>query len=599
MIWYRVSLKTRLRQLWFKKKKFENKSLFFVESVGRTDYPEKWKGQLLNDANQIINGEIRYYAYHWQPIGNPPNWFLNPYNGAQYPNINNHWTNLPDFNPKIGDIKNVWEASRFEWVVTLARAYAVTNEKIYLDTLNCWLANWVEKNSLNTGPNWKCGQETSIRLFNLLNAALILNQYDKPSDSLQELIYLSLGRIKGNILYAIAQDNNHGTSEAAGLFIGGEWLNNINKKKFPKAARYAKRGRYWLENRINKLISSDGSFSQHSATYHRLMLDTLCFAEYWRSKLKVKEFSSGFNEKTKAAINWLWLITDEKSGDAPNLGANDGAFLLNTHSGNYRDFRPTLQLAERLFTCANEIQNSWSGEALYWFGLNPILKKQVKKNSITLKSGYTTMYADNSWCLIRWPFFKFRPSHNDVMHFDLWVNGQNVICDSGTFSYNPGANEAQIDYKSVQFHNTVSFDGKEQMPKLGRFLLGNWLISEKIEKVQFNPDGKQEWQGSYFDNNGNRHLRGVTVTENVWQITDTLSGNFKEAIIGFNIADMNCKLTENRLQTSFGSITISKNTIPLLIESFASDFYMEKQIIKRLILKTSKPGIFQTTIELK
>ena len=39
-----------------------------------------------------------------------------------------------------------------------------------------------------------------------------------------ELVYIHLKRIESTISYAIAQDNNHGTSEAAALFIGGSWL---------------------------------------------------------------------------------------------------------------------------------------------------------------------------------------------------------------------------------------------------------------------------------------------------------------------------------------------------------------------------------------
>ena len=38
------------------------------------------------------------------------------------------------------------------------------------------------------------------------------------------MITLHLVRIAATLPYAIAQDNNHGTSEAAALFIGGAWL---------------------------------------------------------------------------------------------------------------------------------------------------------------------------------------------------------------------------------------------------------------------------------------------------------------------------------------------------------------------------------------
>ncbi len=54
-----------------------------------------------------------------------------------------------------------------------------------------------------------------------MQAVLILGQWNHPSPGLKDFIYQHLERISANICYAIAQDNNHGTSEAAALFIGG------------------------------------------------------------------------------------------------------------------------------------------------------------------------------------------------------------------------------------------------------------------------------------------------------------------------------------------------------------------------------------------
>lgn len=599
VIWYRISLKTGLRKYFFKQKQFESSSDYFKPTEIRIDFPDLWKQNLVNDAERIVSGQIRYFAYHWKQVGTPPNWFINPFNGETYPNSNLHWTKLPDFNSEVGDIKNVWEASRFEWVVTLARAYGVTGKTIYLKTLNIWLNDWTDRNPINTGPNWKCGQEASIRLFNLINSALILRQAKQPTKSLSDLVYTHLARINENILYSIVQDNNHGTSEAAGLFIGGIWLSELDSKRYPRAAAYSKKGRFWLENRVRKLIEVDGGFSQHSVTYHRVVLDTLCFAEFWRSKLNIPQFSYHFYQKAKAAIQWQGLFTDEKSGDAPNLGSNDGALLLNMHSCGYRDFRPTIQLSNRLLCGTSEGISSASNEVNYWFDLgNSLNSQQNGQQSIFLKNGYTYMNSNRSWALVRWPYFRFRPSHNDVMHFDLWVNGHNVICDSGTYSYNPQSSEAIYDLKSVHFHNTVSFDGQEQMPKLGRFLLGNWLKAEQISGLQNNVDDSQEWSGSYTDNHGNHHSRSVSVKENIWQITDTLSGIFKEAIIGFNIADNSCNLVEHTLNTNFGDIRISENSVPTLGVSIASTYYMEKHPIKRLSISVSKPGTYITIIEI-
>ena len=50
-------------------------------------------------------------------------------------------------------------------------------------------------------------------------------------------------------------------------------------------------GRGWLENRAKKLIGKDGSFSQYSLNYHRMLLDTLSIAEVWRQRSETPSFS--------------------------------------------------------------------------------------------------------------------------------------------------------------------------------------------------------------------------------------------------------------------------------------------------------------------
>ncbi len=49
--------------------------------------------------------------------------------------------------------------------------------------------------------------------------------------------------------------------------------------------------------------------------------------------------------------------------------------------------------------------------------------------------GDLLLYGDNSRGLVRFARFRFRPSHADCLHLDLWHGGQNILRDGGTFSY--------------------------------------------------------------------------------------------------------------------------------------------------------------------
>lgn len=256
------------------------------------------------------------------------------------------WYKIPDFDADIGDIKGIWEASRFDWLLQFVSQSQSQNQQSLL-LANHWLNDWCQHNSAYICPNWKCGQEASIRVMHLITALIGLDDLDEPTSQIITLLEIHLARIAPTIEYAIAQNNNHGTSEATALFIGGSLLNARYPHK--KYDRWAKLGRKWLENRAKKLIMADGGFSQYSVNYHRVMLDSYSLAEIVRQNLIYQPFPRLYIQNLKKPLSgymWLFKITAMQ----PNLGANDGARLIAVTDTDYRDFRPTLQLASTLFS---------------------------------------------------------------------------------------------------------------------------------------------------------------------------------------------------------------------------------------------------------
>ena len=89
-----------------------------------------------------------------------------------------HWSRVADFDAEFGDIKLVWELSRFQWILLLTRAYLQSGDSKYIDSANEWARNWIEHNPVNCGLNWMCGQETSIRLVHVLLSEKLLSKSD-------------------------------------------------------------------------------------------------------------------------------------------------------------------------------------------------------------------------------------------------------------------------------------------------------------------------------------------------------------------------------------------------------------------------------------
>jgi Heparinase II/III-like protein/Heparinase II/III N-terminus len=533
-----------------------------------------------------------HFSFHKFQLPTTPDWLSSPFQPNLKCNADRPWYDTEDLGPKLGDIKAIWEASRFDWAIAMAQRASLGNAE-EMTRLNLWVEDWCKINRPYNGPNWKCGQEASVRVMHIATAAIVLDNVDNPTLGLRDFIRLHLQRIYPTIGYAIGQQNNHGTSEAAALYIGGSWLEKFG---VPEATKWAKHGRQLLQNRAKVLIANDGSFSQHSLTYHRLMLDTYCISEVWRKKLDLPAFDVSTYEKIQAATLWLQQFVDPTTGDGPNLGANDGAKLIPLTETPYRDFRPTLQLASSLFFNKRAIQKAgpWD-QALTWLDQTLPSEALPAPKSVTLDDGgYHILRSENAVAYLRYPRYKFRPGQCDALHLDLWVDGVNILRDGGSYSYN--ANSEITDYfLGNSGHNTAEFDGRNQMRRLSRFLWGDWLNAEDVHAdLQ-----RQCASASYVDYAGARHTRRIEMTSGILTCTDELSGKAKSAKIRWRLPPINWATEGLRTYSDALELRCSSpaiiNSIELVAGS-ASLHYLEKTPCPVLEIQCDIPSNLTTEI---
>jgi hypothetical protein len=522
ILWYRMSLLGGVRKWSFKSAPSIN-GVFFRGGDHVHTYPNAWIKELTNSANRWIKQDVKYFSYHFQTLQDQ--WFTNPFAGVIMPLKGKHWTQLDEFDNAVGDIKILWEPSRMNWLLDLGRAYAVTNNSLYLLTMNNWLSDWSRQNPLNIGPNWKCGQETSIRLMKFLSAALILKQYKTPNDELVELVTQHLSRIQPNIRYAIAQDNNHGTSEAAALYVGASWLLRISPTSGHRGQwnSWKELGRQTMIERLNYLVDQGGTFSQKSVNYHRVVVDTVSWTLIHMRELDEPSFCLSTLTKMKALALWQFKMVVGQNGEAPNLGSNDGAMFEILHNCDYRDFRPSTQLAFALLFRKRVFENGPWDEPLHWYWPNALSELKLEKPNLpeaeVLDSQYVILRKNDAVAFCVVPNDRFRPSSCDAFHVDLWVKGENVLCDQGTYSYNAG--DLTEKFKSVAAHNSVQFGNHEQMPKIGRFLYANWLNAHLVGKPVQKADSLC-WSGAYRVDGIYEHHREIVLSAHSLEVTDKL-----------------------------------------------------------------------------
>jgi hypothetical protein len=560
----------------------------------------------LEGADALLAGRATWFSHEAHEIGSPPDWYFDPASGHRFPDGTQHWSRCNPF--PAADIKRCWELSRWGWAPLLARAWRLSGDSRYRDGLNAWSRSWSQANPTNGGSNWLCGQEASMRLLHALQAwqlsdapALLPN----PSPERAAYAAAHLQRIAATERYAQAQDNNHWISEAAALFIGGSWLAAFASSYAPAARQWAKAGRRALERSVGRLVLPDGSFAQHSLTYHRLLLDTLTQVELWRLWLDLSPFSERFSRRCCAATAWLIAMVDPLSGDGPNLGSNDGAFCYQLHSQPYRDFRPTLQLASVVFQGQPALLHGPWDEPLHWLGLvadgMPAQARQpAPVVPITLfgDGGYVVLRPGfTSWALLRLPTYRFRPAHADPLHIDLWHQGVNLLRDGGSYAYNASPADLAV-FPGIASHNSLQFDRAEPMPRLGRFLWGDWLQLEAPPQLE-----PSSITAAYRCPLG-RHQRQVRMdaTGHRWTITDTCSGFQHEALLRWRLCPGQWRLDGCSLIGPLATLQIHCDqpiTRLELVSGWESRHYGAKTPLPVLEVSVAKaPATLTTSIQL-
>lgn len=473
----------------------------------------KDKEALIHNADNACEGKIKGFSSIVLNYGNPINWQLNPLT-QKHCDVNQKWYRISDFNKKRGDIKVVWEASRFSHFITFARAYLLTNDIKYYQAFSEQLAWWLESNPYSYGANYKCGQECALRMTNAILANNVFRNdgitTDEDDKNIKELIYRCYKKILGNFFYANkCIKNNHTVSELMGMIIGA-WCCN-DKKRLKNA--FIK-----LNDVIEEQFFDDGGYRQFSFNYQRLVLQDLECILAIENKIG---FSLSEESKKKIKLSALLMYQcQDISGNMPNYGSNDGALIFPVTSCNYRDFRPVINSVYALITGKQLYGSGKYQEELIWFADKKLenykMQDILRQSSQFSNAGLYTLRNKKSWAMIVLNEYHSRPAHLDQLHFDLWIDNQNVLCDAGTYSYASELGRTLIQNES---HNTVQITGVRQMNTYGPFMIYDWTHS-KIERC-----GKNIFEGKMISKNGYEHMRRIQCEENTFVIRDVVSTN--------------------------------------------------------------------------
>lgn len=514
-------------------------------------------------ANRIVAGELRWFSWKWDE--KPVDW------NAGSPV---HWSSLSEFDRARGDVKWSWEPSRFDWAVTLGRAYVATGDDRYRAKFVELLDDWRRHNPPNCGLNWYCGQECSLRLLALVFAGGV---FPDAADMIWGTVAKLAERIEPSIGYAIGQHNNHGVSEAMGLYLAGICLPN-----HPSASHWRSLGKLVLEDSIAGQFAADGGYIQSSFVYQRLAI-RCCLACFHAARALGDEFSQDAQHRVAQSARMLSALMMGENGRLPNYGANDGANVCALSSCAYLDFRPIVQLTMAVLSGERVYEPGPWDEELAWFRVDATSVTKGDSSTpasyVAGETGYLALRSGPIAVFMRVPkYTSGRPLQADALHVDFWLDGQPVAIDSGTYSYNDPEGYWRH-FKSTSAHNTVFVDGKDQMASASRFLFTHWTEGTILQGTR-DQDGQVEFEsptGEVTFVAGNPaagavsrayvqighdllHERFLSCLDGVLQVVDVLSGN------GVHRAELNWHLAGSWEETLGGAVRLgSSNPIPVTV----------------------------------
>ena len=483
---------------------------------------------LIAEANRILQGDLPFFGRLSFAGGFPPRWFENPVT-RQRVEPTRSWTTMRFASDDYGDLKLILEPSRFLFMYTLARAYAVSGDERFSEAFWIAIESWAASSPPMSGPLWICGQECSLRIlaWSFALYAFLHSPQTTPQRAalLLSMIAAHAWRTMQTVGYARSQRSNHLFSEAVGL-----WTAGVVFPELKEAAQWRDRGARLLREAVFDQITPEGVHLQDSFNYQRMVLHLLLWT-IRLAEIHQRELDPAIKARATAAFRFIAGFVDAKSGSAPNHGSNDGSNILPLAACDFGDFRPLLRLGgcilnQPVIRCGGP----WDEAALWLCGLPMKSACELQfqpAGAVSAAAGYHRIGTRNSWVLVRAGRNTHRPFQADQLHVDLWWHGHNLTRDAGTYLYN-GEPPWDNGLAGTAVHNTVMVDGRDQMRRAGRFL---WLDKAQAPGRSFSTGAAALPNVFEGEHDGYRHLGIVhrrkvqCVTEDAWAVVDDLLGS--------------------------------------------------------------------------
>ena len=358
----------------------------------------------------------------------------------------------------FGDREFLWQLNRHRFLLCLGQAYLMTGDESYAfhyaRLLHDWIMRAQEGENIDLGP-WRT-LETGLRAEIWLRSLCMTEHSPHIGDELISLVETSMEKHADRLLEHFSEHkyiSNWGVLESCGLLL----FSLAERPDHP-------RKKLWEETAIKRLtlaaniqVLHDGTQWEQSPMYHNEVYQCFWSAFYYGKKASVpmpREIEEVIRKM--AYVNGIWKKPDHTQFTQGDSDASDlrdqitaGAYLLQDPVLKYLGY-------ERL-----DYENVWQ---FGYQACEAYLQIECKEPDF---SSAQLPFSGNYYFRSNWgtdgSLLHFHcgdtgggHGHADKLHVDLVLNGEDILIDSGRYTYVDG--DVRYALKGPYAHNVTVVD---------------------------------------------------------------------------------------------------------------------------------------------
>ncbi|MGV9984046.1 alginate lyase family protein [Streptomyces olivaceus] len=503
--------------------------------------------RLVAEADRLLAGHVEYFGVLRDDLADP-DWWYDPRTGRRAP-----WGYAFDVpyrdEEAVGDIKQIWELSRHQYLTVLAAAYAVTGDERYAERVAEHLRSWWASNAPLRGVHWTSGIELGIRLLSWVWIRRLLDGWPGAA-ALFEGNPVALDQIWHHQRWLAAfpsrgsSANNHAVAEAAGQFAAAcafGW--------FPDSARWRTDALRSLERHLRSNTFGSGLNRELATEYHGLVLELglSALAEADAARVPVPATVRLVLLRMTDAL--AALVDDRlrppRQGDADDghglvvdgTGTDRWASLLATGGAVFGplDWWPAVTGTDVRTPLLTALVRPCGEE-----GVVPAVSRPARRPAHFADAGLTVLRGPAGiWCRCDGGPHGFLSiaahAHADALSVEVRLDGVDVLADPGTFCYH-GQPVWRRYFRSTLGHNTLELDGTDQSVSGGPFLWTRHARS-RVLAVETPQEGVSRWCAEHDGYGRTVHRRRVELVDasRELRVVDEVRGEGRAVRLAFHL----------------------------------------------------------------